>query len=307
MTSRSTNRVHLTWIGTTENELGWLHRQFEHTETIELNTRKTFDATDLLAEIENSEDSTLDRRMLFACDTRVSYPLKEISYLLQSLPEIPLAVATGAWWHGARRTGIGATNHLTLPWHRWWDGWHGWIQGSTSELYGPLVKPTAFAMPQYSPSAATSLESEQRPAPEQSSLSGWIIADCGKTATAWIQSANQAGMKAKWKRSRDLFEQHTESIATNLAAPYWILLDDSCFSTSGGETEWKTLRSIEESRKHFPRETQWAAALTLPKWETWSALEQIGFNGLISKPNTGVSLCNWLQQQDFQLRNQCTN
>jgi hypothetical protein len=240
--------------------------------------------------------------LILACSHRLDYPQEAIQWLSSYAPELPLAVATDTWWDGARRTGLGGLTHLTLPWHRWWDGWSDWLDATSSDWFGPCVLPATCGMER----RAAKAEVIQVRTPRR----GAVVANCRQTAEAWCLVARQAGADVDWWSAAGWQaliggEAGTATAAVD-AAVDWLLWDDSCLNTAGGATDGFAERGdcaltdclgfIQQARKLLPQ-AQIFCGCSIPRWADWEQMQRRGANELLSKPNTGRGLQRLLEIQ----------
>lgn len=255
----------IAWCGTRSDGLGWLCDRSGWIDELDF-------VESLSVEAVNAICSQYPRRLILSVENRCSYPLTEIQHLQQAWPEIPFALAFGSWFDGSRRTGIGSTSQLSLPWYRWWDGWCQWLTGSNTELLNPWPQAMDIRLRRSGVDAARS--------------TGIILSNCQQTAAGWQAAvAGDPSSTAILKLSefRPLLAQAT------LIAPDWILWDDSCLDTFAGTdclTEVCDLFTMIRAR--FPGVVI-LAATCMPRWSDWQQWMGAGANELIAKPSQGFS------------------
>ena len=214
------------------------------------------------------------QRLILAVENRLSYPTAEIQYLQRSWPEIPWALAVGSWFDGSRRTGIGATSYLSLPWYRWWDGWRPWLGESNAELLNPWPQLVRTRL-------NDSLDAAKSPA-----SFGLILCNCRQTAAAW-----QAGLEYQPDNTRMFtLSEFRSFVQAASIEPDWILWDDSCLNTFFGVACLSDVCGLfVEIRARFPTSVI-LAATSMPRWSDWQQWMAAGANELIAKPCQGVLL-----------------
>jgi hypothetical protein len=267
----------IAWCGSSHDGLSWLRSRFENADEVQVRGEVNCAAIDELC-------SHHPRRLTLAIDARVDYPLREIQHLTHAWPEIPWGVAVSSWHDGARRTGIGSTSHLTLPWYRWWDGWYQWLTTSDANLLGPWPRIS---------SALTQNCCNRPPV----SLHGLILCNCHRTSIGWCQSLPREIAAKDDETSSKLqvpMQLTTRQLPDWLAAPTfiprWILWDDSCLDSfqivkhvDGPCNLFATLK------KHFPN-SMLILATDLPCWAGWQQWMNAGADELIAKPSPGMPL-----------------
>ena len=220
-------------------------------------------------------DTPVDR-IIFSCPGRLDYPLDAIAWLSQHCPHIPFAIALGPWWEGARRTGLSSVGHVALPWHRWWDGWTLWIEGSHPELFGPCITPPTYH-------ASWALRAERPIRPKETAPTLGIVANCHVTAQAWKIACEAIDFDALAMPITE-FEQDSPK---NLD---WIIWDDTCLNSTTGQTVSEAgVSFFRTTRRRYPAAIL-CAAITIVRWEDWVQLKRAGADELLSKPTTGLSL-----------------
>ena len=257
----------IAWCGSRADGLGWLSSRCGALDALEVFETLSIEALDIIC-------SQHPRRLILAVDNRLSYPMAEIGYLQRSWPEVPWALALGSWFDGSRRTGMGATSHLSLPWYRWWDGWRPWLGASNADLLDPwpqLVNTRSRSIP----TSGVSIRS-----------SGVILSHCRQTAEGW-----QAGLEFPQANSQILTLREFRSFVQAASIePGWILWDDSCLNTFSGveclSDVWGLFRAI---RARFPGSVI-LAATSMPRWSDWQQWKAAGANELLAKPSQGILL-----------------
>ncbi len=273
--SGETRPIHVAWLGPRTAGLEVLHNRMLETPQA-LVTTLDLPAGGPLASHRMQELQLLrSARLVVACSTRIDYPWQSIGQLQQAFPEVPLALATDMWWDGAGRTGLARLRHVTLPWHRWWDGWVDWLQGTTSAWFEPC--PAAVVLSAGRPLAA-------------GGLSGLIVADCGATGEAWRMAAESAGAEAMVLSSRAFRDRQPAATPQ----PQWILWDDSCLDTYARQDPVsQTSTWLQAARQRFP-DASLCCGLTICRAEAWRQLALSGAAEWLSKPATGRGLARWL-------------
>ncbi len=269
------------WIGPTTGGLGWLaarikEYQSPHTPTIVLQIASLDSTDDMRDLIDVGGD-----RLVIAVANRIDYPRDAIQWIINRAPELPLSVATDSWWDGSRRTGVGALPHLAMPWHRWWDGWVDWLDASSAELFGPSVLPMTYGV------AMGGTLSSVTPSCGAQPIHGWVIANCAQSSEAWSLVAQQAGASVE-RHSASRFSDIVG--IENKTSVDWILWDDSCLSTCGGNDELSQgVRFIADARRCFPHSSIYCA-FSMPRWRVWESMARVGANEMLTKPHTGSGL-----------------
>ncbi|MDX1925613.1 MAG: hypothetical protein SFV81_03790 [Pirellulaceae bacterium] len=268
----------IAWCGTRADGLGWLSQRCEAVDSLEVADGICTEAIDAICNLH-------PRRLILSIENRLDYPLAEIGHLQCNWPEIPWALAVGSWFDGARRTGMGATSHLSLPWYRWWDGWRPWLSGSNAELLNPWPKAALSGC-----AANMSLTG----AMEFSQAAGLIVCNCSLTAEGW-----QAGLNcdpARVKRLtlgefQGMLSQASSQVSSKASSETadWILWDDSCLDTFAGARCTSDIGALfAQIRERFPA-AKIVAATCMPRWSDWQQWEAAGADELIAKP-TSINL-----------------
>lgn len=278
----------MAWIGRPQGGLAWLHQQIggflaDHSQLrLELHPEAWLDTSPAEWPLKLSQNRT--QRIIIALENRVQLNPRLIERLQTLDTEIPLAVATDTWFDGSRRTGIGETGLLVLPWYRWWDGWRNWLAGSQSELFNSYVAPSEFLVGSLS-DAAEPLRDQ--PSGARTASRGLVVSDSGQTGQAWCLIASRYGSHAKRLSSREFNAQLTSQAAQAPPAD-WILLDDSAdicqFEQSSGP-----LDLVANCRATLPR-TKIILACSMPRADQWLPLSLTGHCELLAKPTVGSSL-----------------
>lgn len=258
----------IAWCGSRADGLGWLSNRCVSNSHVEFASRISTDSIDAIC-------NQNPHRLVLSVENRLDYPQLEIQHLRRHWPEVPFALALGAWFDGSRRTGIGSTSHLSLPWYRWWDGWQKWLTGSNSALLNPWPQ-------------SVDSRSNREPDAVAWNPSGIIVCDCRDTATTW-----QVGLECDPVGTQVLTLQSFRSRMAKkspIADPDWVLWDDSCLATSiGADCLSSVTPFFSEIRRTFPC-TRILAATCMPRWADWHQWESAGANELIVKPNLGFAL-----------------
>lgn len=126
-------RNRLLWIGKTSSELSWLANQLEN----------HCDVTHTDSYHPEQFENTHFQRVIIGCDCRVDFPSSEIACIRRKSPEIPIAIALGAWWEGGRRTSQVSVEVPLFNWHRVWENWIPWVTNQRPELlqFSPSLHP----------------------------------------------------------------------------------------------------------------------------------------------------------------------
>ena len=241
------------WIGPQSNELGWLAECVANTQVCR---REVIDACQILR-VRDRSDANLQElaqipidRIIVALDNRWDFSPEVLQKLSQVWPEIPLAIATGDYWLGARRTGIGTTSHLIMPWFRWWDSWLPWLDGSNARLFG---------------SGSLELPSHRAIRPKPLVQSGHVLGRCANAVEAWCTLAKEFTQSVTYSQT---FNSSLENESFD-----WVLWDDteldSCFGPNRAVQQATT--QLQRLRQMQPRAII-IAALTLPNWSLWNTL-----------------------------------
>ncbi len=254
----------VTWVGESNDGLACLQSAFQRWAQVELRVLASID------ELLSAPDGGLPDRVVLACSSRLRFPMDDIVALASHIPEVPLAVATGNWFDGSRRTGAYSESVLTLPWYRWWDGWRDWTLGGEVGLYGPSINPSANLVVTKAFQESTGYQ--QR---------GLVIGNCFETTQGWSLVAHSLGAHAA-----------TSSIgnvqSSGAKRPEWVMWDDTCVDRSGNlETQLGEDLQLVGSR--WPSAAK-IVALTLPRPVAWRAALNAGAVAVIAKPSSGHSL-----------------
>lgn len=237
----------IAWCGSRADGLRWLSDRCGSTDEVHFTESISLESID-------SACNRNPHRLILAVENRLYYPSTEIQHVQRSWPEVPFALAVGSWFDGGRRTGIGSTCHLSLPWYRWWDGWRPWLSGSNVELLNPW------------PRVMLGRILETADSQSLDKTFGVIMCDCRQTAVAW-----QAGLDSNLANIQLLTSsEFPELVAqpTDLA-PHWILWDDSCLKTYvGADCPSIVDQLFTTIRKKFP-EAIIIAATCMPRWSDW--------------------------------------
>jgi hypothetical protein len=267
----------IAWCGSRADGLGWLGDRCSSIDDVEISESICLKSIDLLC-------TRNPRRLILAVENRLAYPLAEIQHLQRNWPEIPLALAVGTWFDGSRRTGIGVTCHLSLPWYRWWDGWQPWLSVGNAELLNSWPK--------------AAIRRAAHRAGGSSGVAGIVLSNCQQTAEGWRIGLGCAPESSRWLR---LAEFQTRFSQADLPAPDWILWDDSCLDTLGGADSISDVgRLFADIREGFPGALI-LAATCMPRWCDWRQWELAGADQLLAKPTSGVLLWEIIQVADSRL------
>lgn len=287
----------IAWCGSIHDGLAWLHDRMLSVDVV---SRVTADDAQIDPAILDEVCALHPRRLVLAVDSRLEYPLESIRHLASQWPEIPWALATSSWHDGARRTGVGSTPHLSLPWYRWWDGWFQWLSHGDAQLLGNW------------PRITTALLYNAKTQPPIST-SGVIVSSNYETATGWKEcllathcGANMAFSSAKAAEGSSPFEVQNKTLGRSpvllsknqfsnwLAAPThqpdWFLWDDTSLNTfqvSDGANELNEF--FRGLKAQFPSALL-VAATGMPRWSQWQQWMFAGVDELIVKPSAGLPL-----------------
>lgn len=254
----------IAWCGSRADGLSWLSERCISID--EVNATESLSIESLNAICEQHP-----RRLILAIENRIDYPIEAIQHLQRSWPEVPLAVAVSSWFDGSRRTGLGAREHLSLPWYRWWDGWRPWLIGSDTALLNPWPASHSFL----------------NRASHQTNAPGVIVSNCRATAEGWLTGLECSPDHANLL-TLDEFNHYFDDAATT--EPEWILWDDTCLDTYQGSDCLSTVSEwIIELRKRFP-DAVLLMATSMPRWSDWQSWMLAGANELVAKPSRGVTL-----------------
>ncbi|RMF42320.1 MAG: hypothetical protein D6753_07815 [Planctomycetota bacterium] len=304
------------WLGPCFGELGLLsellcqHRPIERPPGLDCLAGSPRPELERLVRFAVESQPSL-QRIILSCPGRLDYPVAWIEFLNAEFPEIPTAVALGAWWDGAARTGLRNRPVLSIPWHRVWDGWLPWLLGTATSLVEVCPHVYAYAQLQWPVTAACAEavgeeradvaasrwacgDAIQNPPPTALSTSGLIV--CGKSdqAKAWSDAAASAGFPCLIKSSRNW-----TSASPGLAIE-WILLDDSaCDTASGSSVSLVALGG--ELRAAYPGAAI-ACATHFPRLELYSELAALQVDAVFTKPGTGMGLVLWLSHHFARAR-----
>ncbi len=289
------------WLGPTSNGLGWLHARISSFRLSSLAVVEVSASTqgaiagtsaEVAAQLRPLVEAGAER-LIMACCNRLDYPQEAIEWLNVHAPELPLALATDTWWDGARRTGLGGRTHLTLPWHRWWDGWCDWLDATSGDWFGPCVQPATLGMERRRVAAGVGGRQGQEGTPSR----GVVVANCRQTAEAWCMVARQTGGEAQWRSAAGWHEAiqlgadfETRHSPKRYSEIDWLLWDDSCLTTAGtADGLAQCLNFIEQARRAVPQARIFCAC-SLPRWADWEPMQRLGASELLTKPNTGRGL-----------------
>ncbi len=268
MTEPSALRV--AWCGSRSDGLGWLSDRIASFAFVDFHEQLCIEALDALCQQH-------PRRLILSVENRVDYPRELISHLRRAWPEIPLAVAVGSWFDGSRRTGVGAVDHLLLPWYRWLDGFLPWLS--------PHASPRLLGMwPRVSGESTSESESSRE-------ARGVIVCNCQTTADGWLAALRLGALKSCRERT-SVYAMHTIVSSDKPAEESvdWILWDDSCLDTfSGSHCHYSATEQLTLLRRFFP-DAKLIAATSMPRWIDWQQWILAGADELIAKPNLGVRI-----------------
>lgn len=258
----------IAWCGSRADGLAWLCDRCSTIYESNVLESLSIDSLDTIC-------SRHPHRLILSVENRLNYPVAEIQHLQRSWPEIPWALALGSWFDGSRRTGIGSTIHLSLPWYRWWDGWRPWLSGSSPVLLNPWPQ---LALTRSPVVAKSGLSATSR---------GVILSNCRPTGEAW-----QAGLECDPEQTHllTLSEFRLLLAKADPVAPDWLLWDDTCLDTfAGAGTLTEICGLFEAIRRQFPGVVIFAAT-SMPRWSDWQRWLSAGANELLAKPTQGVLL-----------------
>ena len=264
----------IAWCGSRADGLGWLSDRCGSIDELQAVETLTFESVDEIC-------CQHPRRLMLSVENRLNYPAAEIQHLQRNWPEVPWGLAVGSWFDGSRRTGIGSTSFLSLPWYRWWDGWHPWLSGSNAKLLNPW------------PQLAFSRSSDRLNSGQLTTSTGVIVCNCRQTAEGW-----QAGLECDPDHTQLLtlgeFRFRFNQAAS--IAPDWIFWDDSCLDTfAGPDCLSEACELFAGIRKRFSSSII-LAATSMPRWSDWQQWMSAGANELIAKPSHGILLSEVLKQ-----------
>ncbi len=271
-------RPAVAWFGPSERELGWLRSRVESVaEIVSLDNDATpeWDSAPVRIGALDALCRKNPQRLILSTLSRLLYPLAEIQHAIANWPEIPLAVAMGSWYDGARRTGIGPACYPQWSWHRWWDAWNPWLIESTSGIFDPWPRVSELAL----------AVDPARLSPEWSG--GCIVCDCNQTASAW-KSVNP-GIEV----CTSLQMRQRQASASGLQ---WLLWDDSCLRGRFDEPVWNDTESLLECARQLNPACLMIAATTMPRIDDWERLRHFGVTEFISKPFVGRPLARILSR-----------
>lgn len=264
----------IAWCGSRSEGLGWLSERCGSIEELESSESLSVEIVDALCRQH-------PRRFILSVENRLHYPVAEIQQLQRVWPEIPFALAVGSWWDGSRRTGIGATNHMTMPWYRWWDAWRGWLKESQAELLGPWPKVVSSRAQKVAPSTA----------------SGIILCNCRQTAAGWLVGLQCDPGRTQLLTLGEFKALNQPDQIASAGLPDWLLWDDSCLDTfAGADSLFAGADSLNDVCDLFRQiRTQYSgvriiAATCMPRWSDWKDWMAAGASELIAKPGQGISL-----------------
>ncbi len=268
----------IAWCGSRSDGLGWLH---ERSASIgDIVTQPAIDTSAI-----DDVCSQHPQRLVVAVDSRVEYPLQTIEHLAHTWPEIPWALAMSSWHDGARRTGVGSTSHLSLPWYRWWDGWSQWLNGSETQLLGHW--------PRLAAALSTGFQAERSIA-----TLGVIIGNCRETALGWQHSliTPRASSDLVYPNGATQLPLHLSTrqlsawFAAPTFAPAWFLWDDTSLDTFDLDRSYRAPpECFSELKSRFP-DALVIAATSMPRWSDWQVWRAAGADELIVKPSFGLPL-----------------
>jgi hypothetical protein len=281
------NPLRIAWLGEQGGGLQWLHQRLQSFSSARVPSVIVQTLDNLPA---NCGVLAVDR-LVVGSRNRLSYPLREIEQLQRELPEVPLALATDSQWDGAGRTGLSAgLSHLVLPWHRWWDGWVDWLDGTVPTMFGPC------------PVAQGWLSS--RRIANASLARGIVLADCRQSGEAW----RLVGKQVTEAVQSESLSKFLASNPSSDAPADWLLWDEpyrisSAFSRRGNAprahaTVDRDAWVVEQFRSLAQRlpETHMVLAVSIPRWDQWSALQAAGVHDMLTKPSTGRALQRLMSQ-----------
>jgi hypothetical protein len=262
----------IAWCGSQAEGLGWLSARCNSIDEVKLTESISIQSIDAMCTLH-------PRRLILSVENRLDYPLAEIQHLQRNWPEVPFALAVGSWFDGSRRTGIGATSHLSLPWYRWWDGWQQWLVGSNAKLLNPW--------PQVNLNCSL-VGLVSRPF---TTTTGVILSNCRHTAEGW-----RAGFKVDPDRAHVVTSRAFPIYLSQVVSltPDWVLWDDTCLDTfAGTDCRSEVVELFRTIRARFP-DVVLLAATSMPRWEDWQQWMLAGANELIPKPSQSSLLAEEL-------------
>lgn len=226
------------WWGAAQAEYAWLQQRVasHHTAVtahIELTT-----ADQPFEQIGKYAQERQCDRIIVVCPNRWDYSAYQLQQVVIDFPEIPVALATGDWWLGWRRTGMGHLqnlSHISLPWYRWWDGWVQWLDGTIPAMFGPFPTDRVVTLPATQGlDVIRGLEAVGKQAAQVHSVeeNRWVIWDDSQLATwlGWEQSVEQA------------IEQIGQLQARNPRATLWI---------AWTMPTWEVVERLNQAGLHF--------------------------------------------------------
>ncbi len=283
--------LRVAWLGPDAHGLGWLLQRVASHRAVDRHVSISLMQKNITLECLQSLVGQGVDRIILSCRDRISYPVEAIDWLSCHSPDTPFALAVDSWWQGARRTGLGATGHVMLPWHRWWDGWADWLDGHLAEMFGPCVEPATYH------GRGCPVGPLSRP------VCGLIIANCQNTARAWQQCAESLGAEARVVSLRVFLSEAASwrghvgpASANQLSASQepvfcdWLLWDDSCLDTAIDCDEARASENFFSTAARLFPDALLCAAYSIPRWHSWKHACQAGAQELLTKPNTGRAL-----------------
>ncbi len=226
-----TSPLRCLWIGPSSGGLAWLRTRVAAFQLGDCSTHVIELASVDRVKLQKIVAAGLER-IIVACPSRIDAPRELIELFRACCPEVPWAVASDTWWDGARRTGLRTPGYLTLPWYRWWDGWHAWLAGTEPALFEPSPPEHAVL-----PLGFKAVDIVQDPA------LGWVIGNCRQSLQAWSLVASACGHAVEFYTPDSCAARmtvqpafHPEEISPQGAVPrpLWVLWDDSSSDTAGG-------------------------------------------------------------------------
>jgi hypothetical protein len=275
----------IAWCGPRSDGLNWLYDRLQATEKISENSMVAAESLDELCAL-------APRRLIIAAESRVEFPADLVHHASHSWPEIPLAIATGSWFDGSRRTGIGTTPQLCLPWYRWWDGWHQWLGDHREVQQMDVSNSAGCQLLDKWPRMAAALTTQPRNL-DTLARCGVIVSNCEETSRTWRDSLCPSLDTNDQERSSPLqlnVQKFHDWLVMPSMAPDWILWDDSAHDTfDGPHMQPAICESLLHARRLWPSAVI-VVASSMPRWSDWQTWVELGANELIAKPSFGLPL-----------------
>lgn len=270
----------IAWAGPTDRCFEWMQQRLIASGIYEI------------VELHNCEqvlgDDHFDR-IVIACRNRIDYPWCLIQCLEENSLVTPWAMVVDSWWEGARRTGIGTSGHIVLPWYRWLDGWRTWffpedLLGcqALARLFSASHVPRDWALCQHGEGASRSHKNLV------------VVAGCEQTALAWIGQARQVGMDAKFVAPERITEPGVVRETGAVSLDDLILLDDTLLGSIRANNYSRRLAEIVRRCRSVRPGCHVVVAASFPRWEDWLLWQDCGACDIIAKPTFGLPLANIL-------------